>query len=138
MKGVKPVTVADLARALEEKFFHGVDRAIEEKKVNSQKYSALDQILEKSLFDKEIANRGIEKADSFRKKMKEYEDTLLFGTFVRKVLFPDVRATEEELQAYYDEHVSDYTTPEMVKISSLAFGTQAQAESSLERPAKGG
>ncbi|RPI37404.1 MAG: peptidyl-prolyl cis-trans isomerase [Nitrospiraceae bacterium] len=137
VKGEKPVTVADLAKGLDGKFFHGIDRAIEEKKVNNKKLEVLDELLEKRLFDKEIAKRGIEKTESFRKKMKAYEDSVLFGMFVRKVLLPDVKATEEELKAYYDEHKGDYTNPEMMRISALIFGTQEQAESAIERLKKG-
>jgi hypothetical protein len=41
------------------------------------------------------------------------------------------------LKAYYDDHVSDYTNPEMRKIEALIFGTRPQADSAMERLQKG-
>lgn len=134
VKGDKPVTVKDFTEALEAKFFHGMS---EDKKVNASKYEILNEIIQKRLIEKEIGKRGIEKTDSFRRRMKKEEDASLFATFVRKVLWPDVRPTQDELRAYYDEHASDYATPEMMKISALIFGTREQAQSALERLEKG-
>ena len=43
--GEDPVTVADLAQALQKKFFHGVDRAAEGGRINARKHATLeDQI----------------------------------------------------------------------------------------------
>ena len=137
VKGEKPVTVADLSRAMSEKFFHGMDRAIEGKQVNSKKYEMLDGILEKKVFEKESKNRGIEKSEKFVRKMKEYEDSLVFNQFVKKVLIPDVKANEADMKAYHAEHAADYTTPEMMKVAGLVFETLELAEAALDRLKKG-
>lgn len=137
VKGEKPVTVADLTTALSEKFFHGMERAIEGKQVNAKKYEVLDKLLEKRLFEKEESKRDIEKSEKFKAKVKEYEDSVLFGVFVQKVLIPEVKVTDEDSKAYHNAHAGDYTTPEMMKVSSLVFETQEQAESALERLKKG-
>jgi parvulin-like peptidyl-prolyl isomerase len=137
IKGEKPVTVEDLAKALEVKFFHGIDRAIQEKEVNKKKDEILDDLIQKKLFENEAAKRGIETTEKFRKKMKEYEESLLFGLFVQKVMVPDVKVSEEEMKVYYDDHAGDYTTPEMMKIKALIFGTQEQADYAIERLRKG-
>jgi hypothetical protein len=94
VKGEKPVTVAELAKALREKFYHGIETAIRGKELNSRKAEALDDLLEKRLFEKESAKRGIEKSEKFGKKLKEYEDSLLFGLFVKKVMIPDVKVSQ--------------------------------------------
>ncbi len=137
MKGEKPVTVADLANAFQEKQFHGIERAIREKELNRKKAEVLDELIEKRLFEKEAAKRGIENTEKFRKRLNEYEESVLFGLFIKKVVIPDVKITEEEVKTYYDEHASEYTTPEMMKISALIFGTQELADSAMERLKKG-
>jgi parvulin-like peptidyl-prolyl isomerase len=137
VKGEKPVTVADLAEALRGKFFHGMERPIRDKEVNAKKAEVLDGLLEKKLFEKEARSRGIEKTERFKARMKEYEDSLLFGLFVEKVMIPDVKASEEEQRAFYNDHIADYTTPEMVKVNGLAFQTLGLAEDALERLRKG-
>jgi len=137
IEGSKPVTVRDIADALAKKFYHGVERAIEGKKLNDAKEEVLDGLIEKKVFEIEASKRGIEKTEKFRRAMKEYENSLLFGVFVQKVIISDVKTSEEELKAYYSGHISDYTIPEMIKISGLAFGDRGQAEAVLERLKKG-
>jgi hypothetical protein len=137
IKGEKPVTVADLAVAIQEKFFHGYELAIKEKKVNVLKDELLDQIMMKKLYSKEIALMGIDKSDEFRKMMKEYRDTTSFGIFIEKVIRPEVKVTEEQAKAYYREHVKDYSFPEMVKFTGLAFTTQEAAQGCLTKLRQG-
>ncbi len=137
VKGEEPVTVADLSNAFSEKFFHGLERAAESKQVNAKKYEMLDKLLEKRLFEKEEAKRGIKNTEKFKNRMKEYEDSVLFSLFVQRVLIPEVKTTEEDLKAYHKDHAGDYTTPEMMKVSALVFGTQEQAETALDRLKKG-
>jgi len=137
VEGEKPVTVADLSKGMSERFFHGLERAAEGKQVNAKKREILDNLLEKRLFEKEESKRGIRNTEKFRNKMKEYEDSVLFSLFVQRVLFPDVKTNEEDLKAYYNDHAGDYTTPEMMKVSSLVFETGEQAEKALDRLKKG-
>jgi len=131
------VTVAALTNAMNAKFFHGIERAINEKEVNKKKDEILNELIEKKLFANEAAKRGIEKTEKFRKRMNEFEESVLFGLFVQKVIVPDVKPSEEELKTYHDDHAGDYTTPEMMKIDALIFGTQEQADSAIERLKQG-
>ncbi len=135
--GEDPVTVADLSKAMSEKFFHGLEKAIESKQVNSKKRDVLDGLLEKRLFDKEELKRGIKNTEKYKNRMKEYEDSVLFSLFAERVLIPEVKTSEEDLSAYYKDHAGDYTTPEMMKLSAIVFGTREQAENVLDRLKKG-
>jgi parvulin-like peptidyl-prolyl isomerase len=137
VEGEKPVTVADLSKAVSDKFFHGLQRAAESKQVNTKKREILDNMLEKRLFEKEELKRGIKDTEKFKIKMKEYEDSVLFSLFVQRVLMPEVKTTEEDLKAYFKDHAGDYTTPEMMKVSSLVFETKEKAEGALDRLKKG-
>jgi len=57
--------------------------------------------------------------------------------FLTKVVFPDVKVTEEDLKAYYEGHKNEYQFPEMMKMTSLAFGKKSDAESALAKLKKG-
>lgn len=133
----KPITVADLTQAMKDRFFHGMKTAIESKKVNSSKLEVLDEMVEKRIFKREIAKRSLDQSEEFRKKVRAYEDSVIFGYFVKKVMLPDVKVSEEEMKTYYTDHVKDFTYPEMMKLDNLVFGKLSDAESSLEKLKQG-
>lgn len=137
IKGDKNITIGDLTTALSEKFYHGVEREKKEKKLNDTKVPAFNEMLYKRLFDKEVAREGIAKTEAFKKMLKEYKTSLVFSAFIQKVLVPDVKVTEEESKDYYDKHIQDFTYPEMMKLSSMAFSSENGAKDAQDKLRKG-
>jgi hypothetical protein len=137
IKGENPITVGELTQHLKMQFFHGIESAIESKKLNSKKVSALDEMIFKRVFRKEALRLGLDKTEGYRDKVKEYENSVLFGAFVNKVIVPDIKLKEEEIKAYYHKHLKEYTMPEMMKINSLVFAKREDAEAAIERLRKG-
>jgi len=137
IKGENPITVGELTQQLKQQLYHGVERAVETKRLNSRKDSALEEILYKRVFRKEALRLGLDKTEGYKDKVKEYENSVLFGAFVNKVIVPDIKLKEEEVKAYYQKHIGDYTFPEMMKIDSLVFSKRQDAEIAIERLRKG-
>lgn len=137
IQGEAPITVGDLTEELRQQLYHGVNRAIESKRLNAKKTTVFDEMLYKRMFRKEALRRGIDKSQAYKQKMREYEDSLIFSTFVQKALMPDIKLKEEEMNAYYLEHINDYTFPEMIRISSLSFTRRNDAEGAIEKLRKG-
>ena len=137
IKGESPITVGELTQHLKMQFFHGVERAIESKTLNSKKASALDEMVYKRVFRKEALRLGLDKTESYKNKVQEYERSVLFGAFVNKVIVPDIKLKEEEIKDYYNKHIKEYTLPEMMKIYGLAFAKREDAEGAIERLRKG-
>ena len=137
IKGESPITVGELTQHLKMQFFHGVERAIESKTLNSKKASALDERVYKRVFRKEALRLGLDKTESYKNKVQEYERSVLFGAFVNKVIVPDIKLKEEEIKDYYNKHIKEYTLPEMMKIYGLAFAKREDAEGAIERLRKG-
>lgn len=131
VKGEKPVTVGDLTKALEKKFFHGVKGAAEGKKINREKDRALEEILYKRVILKESKKQKLDRTEFFRVKEEENRNGVLFGAFVQKVIAPDVKVGDEELKSYYQAHIEKYTFPEMVRINSLVFSDKRNAEDAI-------
>jgi hypothetical protein len=131
--GGDPITVADLAAAVARKFFHGMDRPIEEHRVNAAKRDVFQALLRSRIAAREIAARKLADTEIHGKEMDEYRRALAFGTFVEKVVVPDVRVQEEEAQRWFDEHRAEYTAPRMYRLDGLGFGSQAQAQAAVER-----
>ena len=133
IKGDRPVTVGELTEQLRYQFFHGLDRAVERKRLNARKGVTLDGIIHRRLFRREALRRGLHKTEAYLGKVREYEASVLFGAFIRKVIQPDITLTEAEVKAYYDAHAKEYAAPEMMRIRSLVFTRRADAESAIEK-----
>ncbi len=131
----EPVTVGDVASALKKKFFHGVERAIG--KINNKKMEIASEIIEKKVLLKEALRFGLDKTEEYRERIHDYEQGLLFGVFVDKAVSQDVNLTHEEVKAYYEQHMDDYTAPKMLRIESLVFEKSKYAEDAAERLRKG-
>jgi len=131
VKGDKSVTVGDLTAALEKKFFHGAERAIEGKKINRKKDQALEEILYKKVTLLEARRQKLDRTEFYKGKVAENRNGLLFGAFVQKVIVPDVKVSDEELNHYYKKNISDYTFPEMVRIDGIAFSGQKDADDAI-------
>jgi hypothetical protein len=94
-------------------------------------------MLEKRILRKEALRLGIDKTEEYRNKVKEYENSLIFGAFVQKAVAPDLKLKEQELKADYDEHIKEYTYPEMIRMVSLVFGKREDAERAIVNLRKG-
>jgi parvulin-like peptidyl-prolyl isomerase len=137
IRGEKPVTVADLAREVAMKYFHGIAGPIEQHRVNPFKDEAFERILGARLFAKEAAARKLEQRPEYVRGVEEFERALAFNTFVEKVVAPDVKVTEEEAMRTYEEQKASYTAPEMFKLDGFAFANARDAQAAVEK-LKGG
>jgi len=137
VQGEKPITVGELTDTVRQQLYHGVETAIESKRLNEKKMPVLDEMLYKRVFRKEALRLGIDKTKVYKDRVKEYENSVIFGAFIQKAVVPDIKLKEEELKTYYDDHIKEYTMPEMMKINSLVFTKREFAEKALEKLRKG-
>jgi hypothetical protein len=137
MEGGEPITVAELTYRLDKKIFHGIERAIEQKRANEEIPGVLDRIAQERATVLEAKRLGIEQRPQFRSTLRARTEGLLFGKFVSKVVDPSVKLTDEEVRAFYDEHASEYSTPHMMRLDSLIFDKRADAETGLEKLRQG-
>jgi hypothetical protein len=131
--GQPPITVAEIAKAVEANFFHGLEGAIAKHQVNPRKPVAFDEILVRRLTVAEATRLGIESSADYRERKEQFEDGALFDAFVKRVIVPDVRVAPAEARAYYDAHADSYATPAMLRLDSIAFGKRSDAEVALKK-----
>jgi foldase protein PrsA len=60
--------------------------------------------------------------------LEQLEADTLVNVQIRKLLEPQVSVTDEEIQAYYDENLEDFTTAEQVKAAHILLATKDEAE----------
>jgi len=136
IKGQKPITVGDLAEAVKKSFFHGMESASAEDFKN-RKTQMLEKMLGDRVLDKEAIRMGLDKTDQYMKAVKEYKDSIIFGAYLEKVIIPDVKIKHDEIESYYNEHLSEFSTPLMMRVRSIAFKERRFAESAIEKLRKG-
>jgi parvulin-like peptidyl-prolyl isomerase len=137
IKGEKPITVAELAQAIKAKYYHGIENAIKEKKVNRDKLVVIDDMISQRVFKKAALDKGLDKSKDYLLSVRDHENTVLFGTFIEKVIKPDVEIKKKELQDYYDSHVSEFVFPEMMQMEDIAFKSSDDAKAAIEKLRKG-
>jgi cyclophilin family peptidyl-prolyl cis-trans isomerase len=137
IKDKNPITVGDFTQAVKNEFYHGIELAIDAKRINKKKIAILENILQRKLLLQEALRQGIDKTDAYRQKVKEYENSVIFGMFIKKAVTPDIKLTLEELKTYYKEHAEQYTDPEMMRIKSLVFGKRSDAVEAVDKLKKG-
>jgi parvulin-like peptidyl-prolyl isomerase len=137
VKGAEPVTVGELTSRVEQTFYHGLDRAAERNRINDKLPGVLDRIVLERAMELEAKRLGIEDRPAFSSARKAQEESILFGTFVRRVVNPEIQLSDEKLQAIYREHLDDYSTPAMIRLRSLPFEDREHAEAGLEKLRRG-
>ncbi len=137
IKGAQPITVGDLTDYLRLQFFHGADQVRQYKEMNAKKAEALEATLGRRLLNVEAAKLGLHRTTAYRDRVNGYRESLVFDSFIQKVIVPENKMREEEVKGYYGGHVKEYSTPEMFKVRSLAFSQRTAAEKAIRRLREG-
>lgn len=137
IEGEKPITVGELSAELKRQFYHGIQRAIDTKMVNSRKYQILDDMIQKRLLLKEALRKGIDKTDEYAHRVKQHERSLVFGAFVDKVITSNIKLDIQELKTYYEQNPAEFATPQMIRIKALAFRQRDDAVQAFNKLKKG-
>ena len=133
VKGGAPVRVKDYTTVLKGRFFHGTQRAGEKRRLNKSKDNVLEEVMTERLLDDAALRLKLDRTKEFQADQQEFEEASLFGLVVAKLVDPSVQVTPETVQAYYDAHRAEFTSPEMVRLDAISFTTSAAAEQALSR-----
>ncbi|NJC88473.1 MAG: hypothetical protein FIB02_08080 [Desulfuromonas sp.] len=127
------ITVAEVAKKLESSLYHGMDRGLDAADLDKKKAGVIDNRLVAVTGRMEAQSQGIDKTAAFREQLDDYTEGLLFETFMAKAVVPGISVREEDVRAYYDKHLHDYSSPLMLKMKSLVFTSQESARAALKK-----
>jgi parvulin-like peptidyl-prolyl isomerase len=133
IRGGKDITVADLAREITKGFFHGLDDAIRQKRVNELKEKTFENLLRGELLAAEARSHGIARTPAYLQAVAEYRESLVFGEFVRRVVLPGLEVKEDEGRAWYQAHQADYALPAFYTLDSLTFSSAQAAQTAAAK-----
>lgn len=128
IRGGKNITVADLSREITKGFFHGLEDAIRQKRVNELKEKTFENLLRGELLAAEATGQHIGTTPAYLQAVAEYREGLVFGEFVRRVVLPGLEVKEDEGRAWYQAHQADYALPAFYTLDSLAFSSAQAAQ----------
>jgi peptidyl-prolyl cis-trans isomerase SurA len=151
------ITRADLRRNLEQISFDTKEQNLTQSQIEERRANALRDLIDQQLLIQRAAELGItadadlvKRLDDIRKQMKvetleelqkaaekqgvhweEFKQNTKNNILTQKVIGSEVGAriqvTHEEAQKYYDEHKTDFTQPERVRLSEILIANDARA-----------
>jgi peptidyl-prolyl cis-trans isomerase C len=92
----------------------------------------LDEVVSSMLFAEAAKAEGIDKEPAVKTRLAYAQTEYLGGEYFRRQLAKSPVLSEKELQAYYEEHKSEFTPPEEIKARHILVKTEAQANKVLE------
>jgi len=131
--GSDPIRVRNLAQSLKNRQFHGVERAAEKGRLGKMKWRVLDNMTLEKMFHDEALRLKLDQDPSFLAAQQDYEDSILFGSFVTKAIDSSINVSRDEVVKYYETHKSEYTSPEMIRLDVVSFVDASSAQHALER-----
>jgi parvulin-like peptidyl-prolyl isomerase len=132
IQGAKDITVADLTEAIKGGFFHGVENAVKEKKLNREKNGVFDGLLAQRILPLEVKRQHIDESPELARRVRRWETSALFTQLVNRVIVPEVKAGEPEQRKFYEAHKSEYATPAMYRLESLVFRSAKEAQAAID------
>ena len=119
--------------ALEQSFFHGLDRAASEKKANRQKMVAFDALISRRVVPLEVARVKVADSPEYKQRVADYVNGALFNRFMELVIVPALKLDEPAARKYFEDHRKDYTYPAFYTLESLAFTNVKEAQAALTK-----
>ena len=137
MEGHAPITVGDLASEVVKKYYHGVEAAARENRINRDKLDTFNKLVRSMVVAKNAADVGIPHWPEYKERVKESEIALLVGTFIQRMVAAGISVTDNEGKRYYRTHLADYSLPAFYKLKSIGFLSSAAAKAALASLNKG-
>jgi parvulin-like peptidyl-prolyl isomerase len=100
-------------------------------KVTKVSEAYLNNWIDRKLVDQEALARHYDTTSDLKDDLYRYKNYLLKNTFIKTVIFPRIKITEEALEEYYTSHRKDYLMPVSYKIQQITLKTLEDAQDTL-------
>jgi parvulin-like peptidyl-prolyl isomerase len=92
------------------------------------KEELIERWIERKLVDQEALSRHYENDPDMKRSIRRYEDQLLKDTFIKRIVFPQIKITEQTLKDYYGKHKDAFTKPVCYNIRQITVKNREEAE----------
>ncbi|HEB76595.1 MAG TPA: hypothetical protein ENJ04_09610 [Nitrospirae bacterium] len=87
--------------------------------------------VDRKVVDLEALRRHYDTAPDLKSRIERYEAQVLKQAFIDKVIFPQIKVSEQILRDYYEEHGSEFAGPERFRIQQITVASLDQAREIL-------
>lgn len=88
----------------------------------------IERWIERKLVDQEALSRRYENDPDIKRSIRRYEDQFLKDTFMKRIIFPQIKITEQTSKDYYSRHKDDFRKPMCYKIQQITVKNREEAE----------
>lgn len=106
-------------------------------KSDEEKKTMLDALVKEQLIVQEAKERNLDKEKAIQAKINTIVDQILLEEMVKRVRDSQLKPSEAEAKSYYDQHKSEFTAPERIKVAHILVKEKAQAAQVLAQLKKG-
>ncbi len=71
--------------------------------------------------------------EGWKRRLKDYEDTLQVESALRRLRTKELAATDTEVDKYYDDHRAEFDKPIEITVSHILLSSEQDAQAALER-----
>jgi parvulin-like peptidyl-prolyl isomerase len=96
------------------------------------------QMCLKDILIKTAEDEKIDKSEDYLKALNDFKDMTLANWYRNDVLWKDITATEEEINAYYEKNKDLYLEPAATKVKEIMVKTEEEAKDVLQKVKGGG
>ena len=136
VRGGEPVTVADVAAAIDNHFYHGLNTA-KPQEVHTAKNIILSEMFAQKALIRQAEEDGLNKNKEYKAVVGDYRRTLLFALFMQTIVAPKVQVKPQDLTAYYKKHIEDYSSDERMRVRAIVFKKSQDAQAAVSKIKKG-
>jgi peptidyl-prolyl cis-trans isomerase C len=92
----------------------------------------LDEVVSFMLFAEAARKTGIDKEPAVKTRIQYQDDQYLAREYFQRLLAKAPQVSEEELQAYYKDHIMEFTPPDEIKARHILLKTEVEANKVLD------
>ncbi|MBL0687285.1 MAG: peptidylprolyl isomerase [Sulfurospirillum sp.] len=96
-----------------------------------QQKKIIDQAIDRQLLAKEALNLGIDKDDDYKKTLESLKSDLVIQIWMKR-LFEDVKVSQEDQKAYFDENSEKFVKPETIKARHIIMDDEKAAKAIIK------
>jgi len=97
----------------------------------------LDEVISFAVLAEAAQKEGLDKDPAIKTRLEYAQTEYLAREYVRRELAKTPQVTDQELEAYYKEHISEFKPPEEIQARHILVKTEAEASKILEQAKSG-
>ena len=97
----------------------------------------LDETIVETMFYEEAIRRGLDRDKEAKEVLKEAKKKILIARLIQTEVEEKIKVDDAEARKYYEEHKSEFKSPQLWRASHILVSTEKEAQDTLDQISKG-